>query len=203
MALDVDLFNKAELGTIGARIYSWDGPWVSLGVSQSPERALLTDKVPWVSRPTGGKAVLHGHDVTIGLAATFGSLGLQGQLRPSVNQVYALVVPILARSLAACGLEVSVGSQGHDLNHIGPVVDCFAHVAPVDMVLTGSSQKVCGCALKLGKKSVLVQASVPASSPLVDPALVFRRPAPIFWVKLDPGEFAEALDCELRKLQIP
>src|SRR5947209_12744701 len=69
MARDCDLLANAEKGQPGCRVYDWDGPWISLGFNQNPQEDLLNpDLVPWVMRPTGGKAVLHGNDVTVGLA---------------------------------------------------------------------------------------------------------------------------------------
>src|SRR5687768_7523544 len=71
MQVDIDLFHAAERGEFSLRFYSWDGPWVTLGRFQDPARDLLDPSlVPWVVRPTGGKAVLHGHDLTVTLACS-------------------------------------------------------------------------------------------------------------------------------------
>src|SRR5579862_8679410 len=77
MVKDTELLTGAEAGAAGCRVYGWDGPWVSLGRFQSPKRDLLSpENTHWVTRPTGGKAVLHGHDVTVGLAVPLDTLGL-------------------------------------------------------------------------------------------------------------------------------
>ena len=71
MNRDVQLLDAAEKGNSGARVYTWSKLCVSLGRNQNPERALLnTKKIDWVMRPTGGKAVLHGHDLTVSLIVT-------------------------------------------------------------------------------------------------------------------------------------
>ena len=55
--------------------------------------------------------------------------------------------------------------------------DCFAHVSANDLVDPDSGLKVCGCALRLTDKAVLVQASIPNGLPLVDPQTVFAMPS--------------------------
>ena len=77
MARDAELLERAERGESAARVYSWDGAWVSLGRFQRPEKALLrSEEIDWVMRPTGGKAVLHGHDVTVGIALPLRDIGV-------------------------------------------------------------------------------------------------------------------------------
>src|ERR1044071_8581320 len=98
MAHDARLLEQAERGVIGHRVYGWTGPWISLGCYQNPERDLLdSNLVPWVMRPTGGKAVLHGHDVTVGL--TFPLVVLSDRsgepvekLARSIKAVYRLAI---------------------------------------------------------------------------------------------------------------
>ncbi|MBS1721580.1 MAG: hypothetical protein JSS66_01090 [Armatimonadetes bacterium] len=192
MSRDEALFERAEKGTACARIYGWDGPWVSLGRFQSPERALAAEcTVPWVVRPTGGKAVLHGHDVTLGLAVPLEDLGVRDSR--SLGPVYRAVVSRIVQAMQECGVPAALGEDTSFVASRGHTSDCFAHVAPNDVVDKRTGQKVCGCALRLGSKAVLVQASIPAARPLVDPAMVFRRPAPAAWVDMEPGMFAEAL----------
>ncbi len=199
MARDRELFEAAESGVVGARVYSWDGPWVSLGKSQQPQRALVDQcPVPWVSRPTGGKAVLHGHDVTLGLALPLTALGLEPGRR-SVAEVYRPVVKLIVSALQDCGVAVALGEETRFVADHGPTADCFAHVAPNDVVRPDTGQKVCGCALRMSQTAVLVQASIPAGRPLVDPATVFNTPAPVSWVALEAAQFAGALEELLRR----
>src|SRR5579859_7982221 len=98
MSRDSHLLVMAERSEAGCRVYSWDGPWISLGKQQVAERDLLDPSlVPWVRRPTGGKAVLHGHDVTVGIALPLAILGpLAGTipvqaLARSVKTVYRIL----------------------------------------------------------------------------------------------------------------
>lgn len=192
MRRDVALFEAAETGTAGGRVYEWDGPWVSLGKFQSVERALLPhSEVCWVMRPTGGKAVLHGHDVTIGLAVPLATIGVEDNR--SLGPAYRAVVRIIVAALRDCGADAALGEDTAFVGTKGKTADCFAHVAPNDIVNRQTGQKVCGCALKLGAKSVLVQASVPVRAPLVDPCTVFANPAVSTWTCVDADELASAL----------
>src|SRR5205085_6034945 len=94
MLRDRELLSRAEAGEAGCRVYGWLGPWVSLGRFQSPERDLVQPEATnWVVRPTGGKAVLHGHDLTVGLAVPLSALGLENR---SLKAVYrAIVQPLI------------------------------------------------------------------------------------------------------------
>ena len=69
MGVDEALLASAvRAGTTSLRLYGWAGPWLSLGYAQplEPEHArqLEAAGVGWVRRVTGGRAVLHGADLT-------------------------------------------------------------------------------------------------------------------------------------------
>jgi lipoate-protein ligase A len=204
MRLDAGLLAAAEAGEPGWRVYDWDGPWVTLGRFQTPERDLLPGcPVPWVLRPTGGRAVLHGHDVTVGLAVPLTVVAASGEdparLGRSVRRAYRAVAEPLIAALRACGVPAILGER---TRWAGPKAarsaDCFAAVSAADIVDERTGQKVCGCALRLTGRAVLAQASIPARRPLIDPGLVYRYPAPVSWVRLDGESFAGELDRVLR-----
>lgn len=177
MARDAALLEHADISGIHARVYSWDGPWVSLGRFQHPVRALIDpDTTNWVMRPTGGKAVLHGHDVTVGLAANLHDLGIADQEARRVSTVYRAVVGPLVEALCAAGLSSTLAEGTAHVRNAGHTADCFAHVSPNDVVDPETGEKVCGCALRVTERAVLLQASVPVGKPLVDPARVFATP---------------------------
>ncbi|MCW5935791.1 MAG: hypothetical protein KIT11_00600 [Fimbriimonadaceae bacterium] len=186
------LRDAALLGSgLRFRVYRWDGVWVSLGTGQSPERALVDPGATrWVKRPTGGRAVLHGHDVTLGLAMPLASLGLAEGEGRSVRKVYQRIVPLLGEALRLSGVGAA---QNGSRTPYGPGADCFAHVAATDLV-DASGQKVCGCALRIYRGSVLAQASIPAGPPLCEPASVIRNGAPAYWVRLSPEALAGAME---------
>jgi lipoate-protein ligase A len=145
------------------RVYTWDGPWVSLGRFQKPDRDVVPGFENWVIRPTGGKAVLHGHDMTVALSFPF-----DGGLH-AVREAFELAVQPLVDALNRCGLPcLMAGVRG--LERGKRTSDCFAVTSGFDVVHRDSEDKVCGCALLLTNGSVLMQASIPFKEPLIDPA---------------------------------
>jgi lipoate-protein ligase A len=73
MARDCALLEAFQRGEIPPtlRVYQWASPALTYGVNQQlPPRlvdACAALGIPRFRRPTGGKAVLHGHDLTVGL----------------------------------------------------------------------------------------------------------------------------------------
>jgi len=203
MALDAALLERAETGTMGWRVYGWDGPWVSLGCFQRPETALRLDTpAPWVIRPTGGKAVLHGHDITVGLAVPLSILGEPEHLSRSLKSVYRAAIEPIVAALRTCGLPAALAETLPDFPRRkdqagGKLADCFAFTSANDVVHETTGGKVCGCALKLTRSAVLVQASTPIGPPLVDPAAVFDRPATYAVFDWDSDRFPKSFDAEL------
>jgi lipoate-protein ligase A len=160
MALDEAMLLE---GSLAARLYEWEGIWVSLGRFQRADLDVV-EGVRWVRRPTGGRAVLHGHDWTVAIVFPLELLGVDGRLKA----VYAAMARPLIAALRGCGVKAMLGEDSGSVNRGLKVADCFAHVAPNDIV-DEEGNKVCGCALKLTQTHVLVQASVPKREPLVDP----------------------------------
>lgn len=199
MARDAALLRLAEEGQGSCRVYSWNGAWISLGNMQKADRDLLpTNPVPWVMRPTGGKAVLHGHDVTVGLAVPLAQIARSGvsveQLSRSVKTVYRWVAGPIVEALNDCGVRAKLAEETVFVKSAGKTADCFAHIAPNDIVDERLGIKVCGCALRLTSSAVLVQASIPNGQPLVDPRLIFAQPSVLAAPEWPAIEFAESLE---------
>lgn len=183
-----------ESGGALARIYWWDGPWVSLGLFQRAERDLLPGcPVPWVQRPTGGRGVLHGHDLTLSLAVAFDAW-VESMSRRSPRAFADELTRPIATALAACGASAKQGTGAgrHDRS-----ADCFAHAAPTDLSDVDTGAKLCGSALRLTDRGILMQASIPVRPPLVDPAQVFASPAPWTGRLIDPVALENALQMAL------
>lgn len=204
MDADRGLLALAEEGKPGARLYTWDGPWLSLGMFQRADRDLLPGcPIPYVMRPTGGRAVLHGHDLTIGLAAPLASLELgDAACHRSVRAVYRAVVRPIVSALSQAGVPAALGEDTPFVGRTPRSADCFAHVSANDVVHRVTGQKVCGVALRLTDRAVLVQASLPIRRPEIDPALALSDPAPVGWSALDPVVFAQALQDALGWLAV-
>ena len=168
MGVDIELLEKAEQGESTLRFYSWEKAWVTLGRFQDPKTDLLdTDLVPWIIRPTGGRAVLHGHDLTITLACPHESL--------SVRQVYRMLIRPLVEGLRHAGQPAGLGEETKFVGS-GSAADCFRHVSANDVVDPNTGRKLIGCALKVTRRAALAQCSIPMTMPLIDPAKVYRQP---------------------------
>lgn len=195
MARDVALLEGARTDGWAGRIYGWTGAWVTLGAFQEERTALKpgTD-VRWVRRPTGGRAVLHGHDVTLGFAASFSCLQVGSrELRPA----YRAMVEPLVRALQACDVPSELGEKTAFLDRSrGLGADCFAHVAALDVVHPKLGYKTCGCALRLYEDCALVQCSIPAAEPMLDASTLFFDASPPHFHPLEQAAFADALTRE-------
>lgn len=170
MARDVALLDAASDGLSGARIYFWDSVWVTLGHSQVASDVLLDLSVPNIVRPTGGAAVLHGHDLTIGIARPLTELGCEG--REVKKAFVGLVSPILA-ALNEVGIPAILGRDLASRDSVNSPY-CFGMKSDYDVLRADTGEKICGCAMKVTREAALVQASIPITEPLVEPSIVIR-----------------------------
>ena len=191
MARDRALLEMLPHSNYVGRVYSWGSPWVSLGHYEVPSQVLLgACGVPSVIRPTGGKAVLHGHDLTIGLAARLDAIGAGPK---ELKHAYRAIIEPIVAALNDSGMPAILGEKTSFVRGAGKVADCFAHISPNDVVDPQTGQKVCGCALKIDSTSILLQASIPIGIPKIEPSLVFQDPAP----KSRPVNISQELLAEL------
>ncbi len=156
MGVDEALLRSAQQGGLATlRFYRWSGPWLSLGYAQrlpAPAwRALAQAGVQAVRRATGGRAVLHGADLTYCVAAP--ESALPAGLRPS----YAL----LAAALAEATLELGVRAQRVAKRPAAPGApdfDCFA--APAYDELCADGRKLIGSAQRRSGGALLQHGSI-------------------------------------------
>lgn len=153
------------------RIYEWSQPWVTLGRFQDVETSLLPGcPVRWTRRPTGGKAVLHGHDLTVAVFMP----AAPGEM--SVKRAYRKLIQPIVAALKGLGVRAALGEQTSFITKGLRTADCFRHVSPNDVVDPATGRKLVGCALRIDSAGVLAQCSIPLGAPLVSPAIVFREP---------------------------
>jgi len=133
-------------GTPSLRFYGWRGPWLSLGYAQpfdaDDARRLQAAGVGWVRRTTGGRAVLHGADLTYAIAAP------ERLLPAGVRASYGAVADALLAALR--GLGVPAERSAPDARAPGRAVfDCFQQPAADEICvagrkLSGSAQRRLG-----------------------------------------------------------
>ncbi len=132
------------------RTYQWEKPTLSLGANQ-PEKdlpALLklyqprhsASALEVVRRPTGGRAILHGEDVSFSFVTNIPFV-----LKLSLAQSYSLLTDWVQQTLSQCGLEVYSGVTQSEREYLRSAI-CFETHTPSDLVEKRSGMKVVGSA---------------------------------------------------------
>ena len=173
MGVDEALLASAVCtGRSSLRFYRWQGPWLSLGYGQVRDRGRIEAcgraGVGVVRRVTGGRAVLHGSDLTYALAAR------EGQLPAGLMASYELVAGILIGALRALGVEAVASPTSRHREafqhrfQIDPMravsrpqrgdFDCFARPAGREICVGG--RKLAGSAQRLAKGGILQHGSI-------------------------------------------
>jgi lipoate-protein ligase A len=133
MGRDVALLDRARKTREAVfSIYEWMRPTLSLGRNQIArdqyDRDVIRSAgVDVVRRPTGGRALLHYHEVTYSVTAPVGST--------SLRESYEGINRILLNGLARLGVDASVATGGA-MEAPGPV-PCFSDPAAGELVVNG------------------------------------------------------------------
>ena len=140
MATDLALLDHARrTGVATLRLYAWTRPTLSLGRHERARgvfdlRALRTAGIDVVRRPTGGRALLHDHEVTYAVAApaAAGSLG----------ETYRAVNTLLRSALRSLGVPVDEAGRAPRGTGAGALrpdgAPCFAEPSPGELVVDGA-----------------------------------------------------------------
>ena len=134
------------------RVYRWQKRVVTIGHLQDFQDARRTfpDDV-LVRRPTGGKAVVHGDDLTISVTVPEFLLTGLGPKR-GVMATYFAILEGLRKALEKGGLDTETGSlsgRQHDTN-------CFAAAASCDLRERQTGKKILGSA-QMRKCGIVLQ----------------------------------------------
>ena len=152
MERDLSLFNTVRTGNAPGifRLYDWDEPAVTIGHHQ--KRFSLFDKglkLPIISRPTGGGAVLHENDITYSLCVPE-----TGPFSRGINESYIRVSKMFFSALKECGVDIRMEGEHSRFSRV-----CFARSAPVELVFQG--RKIMGLALLRSEGHLLFQGVLP------------------------------------------
>jgi lipoate-protein ligase A len=156
MAIDEALLNAAAIEqTPVLRFYQWENPTLSLGYFQSIHEANLDAcehwGLDWIRRPTGGRAVLHDHELTYSIVGPIGCFG------KSVQASYERLSGALARGLRKVGLNAELTSDAPINTEKNPV--CFSSPAYSELTIAG--KKVIGSAQMRTQHALLQHGSIP------------------------------------------
>ena len=159
MAVDEHLFRTlSDAPRTVVRFYQWERPTASLGYGQDAGRVLdlefcRANGVDVVRRMTGGKLVLHHHEVTYSVCSsdveTFGS---------TVAGSYRLISEGLIQGLARLGLN-PVLAGAPPSSYARGTMPCFAHPGRDEVVIDG--RKIIGSAQKRAGAKFLQHGSIP------------------------------------------
>lgn len=164
MARDEYLFNLCHERKMGFfRLYSWDIPSFSFGVSQKITRAVDVDFIErngcaYVRRITGGKTVLHNHEITYAVISSEDIFYKDNDLYRS----YMLISKVLVDAFRALGMDayLSGGVPDH-LSLSKSSNPCFSFPTPNEIEIGG--KKIVGSAQKRDNKALLQHGSIPLS----------------------------------------
>jgi len=173
MRRDTELLERCAGGRLpgAVRIYSFDPPCLSLG-SLQPESdvdhaACERDGVDVVRRPSGGRAVLHAHEVTYAVICRADDPHLGGRVLESCARIHHAV----AMGLQRLGVDTIARAASRDeraaAREVASLADCFGRPSAHELMdtrgrkLVGSAQARRGGAL-LQHGSVLLERSVAA-----------------------------------------
>lgn len=136
MARDAGLMDHARTtGETVLSVYSWERPTLSLGRNQTAAgrydlAAIRNRGIDVVRRPTGGRALLHWHEVTYSVTAPIAG-------SESLNESYERINRILLDGLARIGVAASESRGGPPTPAPGEL-PCFATPAEGELVVGGS-----------------------------------------------------------------
>jgi lipoate-protein ligase A len=151
MALDAGLMDRArETGESLLRVYAWSRPTLSFGRHESirgrfDPQSLDRANVDAVRRPTGGRVLLHDHEVTYSVTAPAPE---DERLKESYRRINAVLMAAIAR----LGVNVAE-SSGSAARQPGGAA-CFAEPSKGELVVDG--RKLVGSA-QLRERGALLQ----------------------------------------------
>jgi len=156
MAVDEAIFRAGREIKIPPtiRFYGWKNPAVSLGYFQNAEREINCGYcrergIDIVRRPTGGRAVLHGDDLTYSVVAGENS----PHFSSDIVETYSIISTCLIRGLEKSGIDAEMVKEGRAGS--GPV-DAFCFSTSCRNELLADGKKICGSA-QVRAKGIFLQ----------------------------------------------
>jgi lipoyl(octanoyl) transferase len=161
MAIDEAVFrlNRPEGLPPTLRFFGWSPPAVSLGYFQKTVQEIDVDfcrraGVDIVRRPTGGKAVLHEHELTYSLVAAID----HPLFTADIIETYRVISACIVEALHRLGLAPEVASKGRSA--VGTPLEGYCFAAPSKYELLVGGRKICGSAQVRGGGAFLQHGSL-------------------------------------------
>jgi len=169
MAVDRAILHAHETGAVGPtlRLYGWDRPTVSVGRFQQlrdvDAQACAQRGVGWCRRPTGGRGVLHHHELTYSMVA-----GLRDGIPRGVSASYRVLCGALVEAYRELGVPADLTARSRGARDSGA---CYLHATDADLSL--GAAKLSGSAQVWSGGSCLQHGSFVISRDLALEARVF------------------------------
>jgi lipoate-protein ligase A len=141
MAIDQTLLDRAELlGESWLRLYAWEPHCLSFGRHEPASRRYDAERIAalgidTVRRPTGGRAVWHGQELTYAVVAPSTRFG-------SLQEAYLEIHDMIGRALGELGIDTELASSRRSAPLDAGA--CFAQPAGGEVLVGG--RKVVGSA---------------------------------------------------------
>jgi lipoate-protein ligase A len=159
MAVDEHLLYSLEEDTqTYLRFYQWEKPTVSLGYSQNIEEVTDLDycrenSIDIVRRITGGKLVLHHHEITYSVCSSDNTT-----FPPSLSESYRLISEALIQGLKKMGIDAYLASEA-PASYAKGNMPCFSYPARNEIEVDG--KKIVGSAQKRLGARFIQHGSIP------------------------------------------
>jgi lipoate-protein ligase A len=162
MAMDEKIFFRYMKDHIPVlRIYGWQAPSFTYGVSQRPERELnmpqcVKDRVSIVKRMTGGGILFHNHEITYSLVCSKDDIGEEKNVFVSYRRICAFLMTFYE----SLGLKPYFACEAGDFENksLGHPL-CSASQEKYDILING--KKIGGNAQKRNREDVFQHGSIP------------------------------------------
>ncbi len=159
MEFDCWLFElmKSSLINNAFRIYEWEKPAITFGRSQQIEKginkkACQKDNIELINRPTGGRAILHFHEITFSLVFQSGTI-----VPYNFRNAFLLAADLVIRAFSLLKIKARIASNTERYQDKNI---CFQSTTQYE-VIDKDSNKLAGIAQYFTRKGTLVQASIP------------------------------------------
>lgn len=160
MALDEAIATEVRKGNAPPtlRFYGWEAPSVSLGSFQKIADLNLpyciSNNIPVVRRPTGGRAILHGDELTYSFSA-----GNNGFFSGGLLDTYRQLGAALKSGLDMLGVDITMKTERESGKNLSRSPLCFKSTSYSELSYKG--RKLIGSAQKRWKDGFLQQGSIP------------------------------------------
>lgn len=164
MAVDTALLRACEQDETFVptlRLYGWRRPTLSVGYSQAVEREIDLRRcreagIEWVRRPTGGRALLHEHELTYSLVGRTAHPLFRGGLKAT----YSVISRALLSGLEALGVSGAryIGDRDRTAVRFARSPACFASLNHCEITVDG--RKLIGSAQRRTQQAFLQHGSV-------------------------------------------